>query len=90
MNKNDIFKFKAPNGVEVTAIVIAIMGSTEDFSGVYSVYTHYLCYAQRRLFKYTEESFMTECGIVTNFIGYDLLVDYAILPEYDELLKESL
>lgn len=90
MNPNDTFTFEAPNGVKVTAVVIAIMGSTEDFSGVYSVYTHYLCYAQRRLFKYTEESFMTECGIVSNFTGCEILVHYAILPEYDEILKESL
>lgn len=59
MKKNEIFTFTAPNGVEVTAVVIDIVKS-ETFRIPTSSATTitYLCYAQNRLFYYmvTEET----------------------------------
>ena len=68
MKKNDIFTFTAPNGVEVTAVVVHATRST------------YLCYAQNRLFEMWESQ---EFGLAYNGV----VVDYAILPDYDEMLE---
>ena len=85
MKKNDIFTFTAPNGVEVQAVVVAIIGGHED---TWSTYTHYLCYTQHRLFKYAEKTTMEETGLETSFAGTSILVDYAILPDYDAMLED--
>lgn len=42
MKKNDVFTFTAPNGVDVTAVVVHVVKS------------NYLCYAQNRLFEMWE------------------------------------
>lgn len=75
MKKNDIFTFTAPNGVEVTAVVVSIIRDDRDDKW-------YLCYTQNRLFDYRVLS-----GIDHPLI--DVLVDYAILPSYDELLASK-
>lgn len=56
MKKNDVFTFAAPNGVEVTAVVIDCLGTCNLEEVVDSMHwdTKYLCYAQNRLFYYTE------------------------------------
>ena len=74
MKKNDIFTFTTPNGVEVTAIVVSIIRDDRDDKW-------YLCYAQNRLFDYRI------------IVGFDhpitnIWVDYAILPDYDNMLEE--
>ena len=72
MKKNDIFTFTAPNGVEVTAVVVSINRDDRDDKW-------YLCYAQNRLFDYRILS-------GTDHPLIDILVDYAVIPEYDDLL----
>ena len=72
MKKNDIFTFIAPNGVEVTGVVVDTIKDDRD-------YKWYLCYAQNRIFHYQEIAGLAK-PVVT--IG----VDYAILPDYDVML----
>lgn len=66
MKKNEIFTFTAPNGVEVTAVVIMEWPDNTP-----------LIYAQNRIAFFNCEE---------NHIG-GVLVDYAILPEYDAMLE---
>ena len=75
MKKNDIFTFTASNGVEVKAVVVSINRDDRDDKW-------YLCYAQNRLFDYRILS-------GTDHPLIDILVDYAVLPEYDELLTSK-
>lgn len=81
MKKNDVFTFTAPDGTEVTAVVIAITSSSK-------YQTIAICYAQNRIFTFYEhvaydvESGETEC----DYSYGEILVDHAILPDYDELL----
>ena len=84
MKKNDVFNYTTSNGDVVKAVVVAIIGGHED---TWSTYTHYLCYAQRKLFKYVERYTMEETGIEASFAGTSDLVDYAVLPEYDAMLE---
>lgn len=52
MKKNDVFTFTAPNGVEVTAVVVGTTGIQEDYFG--RQFLNHVCYAQNRLFTYNE------------------------------------
>ena len=82
MKKNDIFTFIAPNGVEVTAIVLESI-----FQG--SCKNTLICYSQNRIFTYIEEIYRKneDTGEWLKDYSYgEILVDYAILPKYDELL----
>lgn len=56
MRKNDVFTFTAPNGVEVTAVVIDCLGTCgfEEVEDSKHWDEKYLCYAQNRLFYYIE------------------------------------
>lgn len=85
MKKNDVFTFTAPNGVEVVAVVVSLMKKTiiKDSHGFNSMFVYdWLCYAQNRLFTYMEISHKK--GINTRY--GEVIVDHAILPDYDELL----
>ena len=54
MKKNETFTFTAPNGVEVTAVVVDVLEPiTEHTLDETSVITKHLCYAQNRLFYYS-------------------------------------
>ena len=75
MKKNDVFTFTAPNGVEVTGVVVSVIRDDRDDKW-------YLCYAQNRLFDYRILS-----GIEHPLIN--TWVDYAFLPEYDNILEEA-
>lgn len=85
MKKNDVFTFTAPNGVEVTAVCLDITHSYQ--CGEDTWYYEYLCYAQNRLFigatyiVYEEDSYKE-----LDFTQERVVVHYAILPDYDELL----
>lgn len=81
MKKNDIFTFTAPNGVEETAVVIAIISSSR-------YQTVALCYTQNRLFTFYEHiAYDIESGEAESDYSYgEILVKYAVLPDYDELL----
>ena len=53
MKKNEVFKFTAPNGVEVTAVVVDVLEPiTDQVPDETMVITKHLCYAQNRLFYY--------------------------------------
>jgi len=85
MKKNDVFTFTAPNGVEVQAVVLESV-----FQG--TIRNTLICYAQNRIFTYIEESVMKFEGTAEWKKEYsygEVIVDYAILPDYDELLKNS-
>jgi len=98
MKKNDVFEFTAPNGTVVTAVVLDktthFAETTENYS------TTYLCYGQNRLFTWIHSEMTLPVCIgqdeygdnrfeyqdVTEDMYGEVLVDYAILPDYDELL----
>ena len=115
MNKNDVFTFTAPNGVEVTAVVLDCLGiiNYEEVTDSKHWGEKYLCYAQNRLFYYTEWTQIDKI-IDDDFIPGDemendwyyaikyhshevkttensqkILAEYCVIPEYDELLKNS-
>lgn len=79
MKKNEIFTFTAPNGVEVTAVVVGTTGVQEDYFG--RQFLNHVCYAQNRLFTYYEW-----IDIEQKMYG-EILVDYCILPDYDAVLE---
>ena len=99
MKKNDVFQFTAPNGVEVIAVVLDktthLAEMNDDYTAVY------LCYAQNRIFSYIYTERTVPVCIGQDEYGDDrfeyqdvkeyeygkVVVDYAILPDYDELLK---
>jgi len=113
MKKNEIFTFTAPNGVEVTAVVIDCLGTCdfEEVEDSKSWGEKYLCYAQNRLFYYTEwtqidkvidDDFVPSCDeendwyyairyhsheVKTTGSSQKILIDYCILPDYDDMLE---
>lgn len=82
MKKNEIFTFTAPNGVEVTAVVIASVGFAVH---VRTAERTYLCYSQNKLFTYIEKKDIYTYEVVMEY--GEVIVDYAILPEYDTMLE---
>jgi len=81
MKKNQIFTFTAPNGAEVTAVVVGTTGIQKDYFE--REFLTHICYAQNRLF-----TFYDWVHIEQRMYG-EVLVDYAILPEYDAMLEEA-
>lgn len=81
MNKNEIFTFMAPNGAKVTAVVVAIISSTEH-------QTIALCYAQDRLFTFYEHHDVENGEAYSDYSYGEILVDHAILPDYDAALQD--
>ena len=96
MNKNDIFEFTAPNGVEVTAVALWEVSTMEEEyvdEGVWGIATTWLCYAQNRLFTLIETCHQYEVGYeeIATSISKEYgenIVNYAILPDYDSLLED--
>jgi hypothetical protein len=82
MEKNTIFTLTTSNGAEVTAVVVAIISSSK-------YQTEVLCYAQNMLFTlYEHIAYDIETGEPESDYSYgEVLCDYAILPEYDDILK---
>jgi hypothetical protein len=85
MKKNDIFTFTAPNGEEVTGVVL-----NNSWDDVHAANV-YLCYAQNRLFAATTSNQWIDrdgrkIRVESPIEIREILVDYAILPDYDELL----
>ena len=95
MKKHGVFTFKAPNGVEVTGIVIMKCGDVHE-KGYGHYETPYLCYAQNRLFTIKEvmEATRDDLDIKrgtagAEFLSYEygeIVVEYCVLPDYDEVL----
>ena len=86
MKRNDIFTFIAPNGEEVTGVIIYKRILNKDF--VNYIKFEYIAYAQNRLFTCTQmERIVDKENYASCPIEYGkVLVEYAILPDYDELL----
>jgi hypothetical protein len=101
MKKNDVFTFTAPNGVEVTGVVIDCLSSTireEDNH----MNCKYLCYAQNRLFTYLVEYKQEPVAVDHDEFGNEVfdygtvvvkssyekeLVGYCVIPYYDGVLE---
>ena len=81
MEKNKTFEFYS-NGVMVTAVVVAIVSSNK-------YQTIALCYAQNRLFTFYEHvTRNVETGETESDYSYgEVIVNYAVLPEFDDILK---
>jgi hypothetical protein len=84
MKKNDIFTFTAPNGVEVTAVVINEL-SYRVIAG--EAATTWICYAQNRLFTYKMIQDIWDKSKPIEYHYGEILVDYCILPDYDDMLE---
>lgn len=93
MKKNDIFTFIAPNGEEVTAIVLDIIDRSWKYA--YTNTLKYLCYAQNRLFTGSNDvTDMTNDALAEEedrkykdsaFKQDEIIVNYVIIPDYDRL-----
>ena len=93
MNKGDIIKVEVSNGVEVKAVILDII--EEDLCGNIRPIT-YILYSQNRLFKaknmlIIEEYIDEETNKPVKNSRYtelkyvEIIVDYCIIPEYDNL-----
>lgn len=91
MKKLDIFKLTLPNSVD-TAIGIVIDVISKEVVE-HTTFEKYLCYSQNRLFYYHHT--ITACNCVEctydeHWAIGETIVDYTILPDYDELLDNWL
>ena len=85
MKKNDVFAFTAPDGVEVTAVVLESI-----FQG--SCKSTLICYAQNRIFTYIEEECLKFEGTAEWKKEYSygkVIANYCIIPEYDAMLEAN-
>ena len=82
MKKNDIFTFTAPNGVEVTAVALY---AVTLFNGITFIGNKWICYAQNRLFTMMDYKEGTKKYEEPEY--GEVIVDYAILPDYDDMLE---
>lgn len=93
MKKNDIFKIKTPNGVEVKAVILSKVCSFSEHNSVGDEYiTHfYLAYSQNRLFicirEYGDYEEYNLENIKPKFCRE--VCDYCIIPELDKLLENE-
>ena len=87
MKKNDVFTFTAPNGVEVTGVILDTTGWYHDIDELWE--REHLCYAQNRLFLGSED-YTCKDGKeeLLDFTVTKVIVDYAILPDYDRMLED--
>lgn len=85
MKKNDLFTFTAPNGVEVQAVVVDKVASEYNW-GNHTQTVRWMCYAQNRLFTCEEFYSIWDSEKCTGTRYDRIIVDYAVLPDYDELL----
>ena len=101
MKKNDVFTFTAPNGVEVLGVVLHVNMVQEDNAGMVF---EYICYAQNRLFTYYVKQgdmpvehfdeklnrvILDHQNVILSSTYGEVLVDYAVLPDYDTLLSRD-
>ena len=107
MKKNDVFTFTAPNGAEVTGVVVSEL-NTHEIEDTDCITSTYLCYAQNRLFTFIVGKYYVDIpeAVIKQYKSSHpeaeiknkyweesersfgkVLVDYALLPEYDEMLK---
>ena len=82
MKIGDIFTFTAPNGVEVTAIALYAVTLFNDSTFIGN---KWICYAQNRLF--TMMDYKEGIKKYENPEYGEVIVDYAVLPDYDSMLE---
>ena len=87
MKRNDIFTFTTPNGVEGTAVVINELSYRVMAR---EATTTWICYAQNRLFTYKMIQDIWNKNKPIEYHYGEVLVDYAILPDYDAMLENYL
>lgn len=78
MKKNDVFTFTAPNGAEVTGIVLSVLFVCHRSGQVY--YSEYLCYSQHSLIIVHED----KQSVLTI---KEIIINHCIIPEYDDTLE---
>ena len=89
MKKDEVFTFTAPNGAVVLGVVIDIISYETHRNNPDLHIAVYLCYAQNRIFKcYSINHFgeSNESSYLEFPEGY-IVVDYAVLPDYDNVLE---
>lgn len=86
MKRSDVFTFKAPNGVEVTGVILDTIGWYHESDELWR--REHLCYAQNRLFLGSEDyTWKDKKERLLDFTVNKVIVDYCILPEYDSMLE---
>lgn len=84
MKKNDVFTITF-NGDEVVAVVLYVLKYTPGYLD-----NTYVCYGHNKIFLYVEEhdvGWHTKWIDVVSYGVQEILVDYAILPDYDAMLE---
>ena len=77
MKKNEIFTFTAHNGVEVTGVALYAVTLFDDNDYIGNVW---FCYGQNRLFTIREFA-------NGDYSYQDKIVEYCIIPDYDEFIQ---
>ena len=101
MEKGTIFQFTAPNGAEVTAVVLNVTTRIDDCSD--RLFCHHICYGQNRVFDYFITYNQVPVAVDRDEFGDDIienqtviedsafgevLVDYCIIPGADDALEK--
>ena len=91
MKKNEIFTFTAPNGVEVTGVVINWYDNAYYVQEENKVKADkmILAYAQNRLVLLKDDRVWLNGKYFGNLGQARILVEYCVIPELDELLKNE-
>ena len=91
MKKNDIFTFTAPNGAEVTAVLINRYDSAYFVQEENKVKADkmILAYAQNRLILLEDNRVWLNGKYFGNLVQARILVDYCTIPEYDKMLLDK-
>lgn len=89
MKANDVFKITLPNGVEVECVAITKVACDHiSICGGYIDTDTWLCYAQNRLFRVTEQTRrFFNCSTLREVKYLDIVVDYCMIPLYDDYLN---
>jgi hypothetical protein len=86
MEKGTIFQCTAPNGADITAVVLSCYNESQFLE------TN-ICYGQNRLFEcvvltiYEVDDNFKE-HLTTDYMMGDTIIDYCVIPELDEELAK--
>lgn len=82
LKKNDVFVYTTPTGVEIVGVALYAITL---FDGDKFVGNKWICYAQNRLFVMMDYKEGLRNYEEPEYEG--IIVDYAILPDYDRALE---
>lgn len=103
MEKGTIFQVTAPNGVELTAVVLNVTSIFDESSYNDRVHCRHICYAQNRIFEYFVsyekvsvaigkdeygDDIMDEQTVIIDSSFGETLVGYCVIPTADEALEK--